>query len=317
MTGVQTCVLPIYDHVEAVAKTGHEFAALSRRADGEPILRGRLRLAMPAGSRTTPANRPDDSFDDEPDLDDLEHTERTSQATWSLGYEIVDIDDRSRWCTGDDVLQGTPAAADLARDPRFRFTLRQQFSNDLTAIAKAVPELAEWATARLDGSTHGHRIPVDLAAALLESLDSLNIIGVELVAPERLVRKSPSTRAIVTPLPSGGQGVTGRLAAGALVAWQPTIDNTPITEEQLAKAALQGATLIQVGGRWVQVDRAEAKRALANLHTQRQREVVSPLELLKLAAELEAELAAQQARSGIAGIDDIPAPTDEIGRAHV
>ena len=180
----------------------------------------------------------------------------------------------------------------------------------LTAIATAVPELAEWATARLDGSTHGHRIPVDLAAALLESVDSLSIIGVELVAPERLVRKSPSTRAIVTPLPSGGQGVTGRLAAGALVAWQPTIDNTPITEEQLAKAALQGATLIQVGGRWVQVDRAEAKRALANLHTQRQREVVSPLELLKLAAELEAELAAQQARSGIAGIDDIPAPTD-------
>ena len=72
------------------------------------------------------------------------------------------------------------------------------------------------------------------------------------------------------------------------MAWQPTIDNTPITEEQLAKAALQGATLIQVGGRWVQVDRAEAKRALANLHTQRQREVVSPLELLKLAAELTA-----------------------------
>ena len=87
----------------------------------------------------------------------------------------------------------------------------------------------EWATARLDGSTHGHRIPVDLAAVLLESLDSLNIIGVELVAPERLVRKSPSTRAIVTPLPSGSQGVTGRLAAGALVAWQPTIDNTQKT----------------------------------------------------------------------------------------
>ena len=30
-----------------------------------------------------------------PHLDDLEHTERQSQATWSLGYEIVDIDENS------------------------------------------------------------------------------------------------------------------------------------------------------------------------------------------------------------------------------
>ena len=301
--------------LETAARVSHEFHALTRRADGEPILRGRLRLAMPSNNSTpTPQEERHipDHFD-ELDEASADSTTRTRGAQWPLQYEIVDIDDRSRWCTGNDILQGTPSADEVAGDPRFRPILRQQMARDLEAVAVAVPELAEWATARLDGSTSLTGIAVDTAASILESIDALAVAGLELVAPERLVRKKPTARAVVQALPSSDQVAGGRLATGALVAWQPMVDDTPISEDQLAKAALQGATLIQAGGRWVQVDRAEARRALANIESRRD-QVVSPLELLRMAAELEAEL--ERASTGIAGVDDVPAPTDQDAFAH-
>ena len=64
-------------------------------------------------------------------------------------------------------------------------------------------------------------------------------------------------------------------------------------DDVLRRAAEDGANLIQVGGRWVQLDRAEARRALANLQEHRSEHgEMSALQLLTLAAELQRELEA-------------------------
>ena len=71
------------------------------------------------------------------------------------------------------------------------------------------------------------------------------------------------------------------------------VDNTPVADDVLRRAAEDGANLIEIGGRWVQIDRAEARRALANLHEHRaEHGEMSALQLLTLAAELQRELEA-------------------------
>jgi hypothetical protein len=255
---------------ESVSHISLELAAMLRRADGQPILRGRLRLGLPDPGAA-------EHFD-------LDPADDAPVGGWPLTYELVDVDDRSRWCTGADIRQRTPVAASLAREPRFAGTLAQQSATDLAAIADAVPELADWVAAQ--PST----VPLESAAATLEAIDLLAAAGVELVAPEKLVRRKPSTRAAVQSPDIPG---TGRLAATALVQWKVVVDDTPVDPDVLARAAADGATLIEVGGRWVQLDRAEARRALANLAEHRdQHGELSALQLLELAAELERELEA-------------------------
>jgi hypothetical protein len=108
----------------AVAHVSGEFSAMARRADGEPILRARLRLGLPV-----PA---DDVllFDD----DDAPGREG---GDWPLTLEIVDVDDRSRWCTAEDAQRSTPVAQALVREARFMPMLQQQLSSAIDAIAPA------------------------------------------------------------------------------------------------------------------------------------------------------------------------------------
>ncbi len=266
------------DLMEAVARTTQEFGAMARRADGEPILRARLRLGLPEPS-TDDLDRSSG-----PGLD-ADHVDGPREGgEWPLTLEIVDADDRSRWCTADDVIGKLPAARSLAREERFHPLLRQRITEAIDAIAVAVPELVEWLRHRTV------TVSVDEAAAALEGIDPLAAVGVELVAPEKLVRRRTSAR--ITAEPKDGDS-SGRFGATALVQWQVVVDNTPVSDEVLRRAAEEGANLIEIGGRWVQLDRAEARRALANLNEHRaERSEMSALELLALAAELERELAA-------------------------
>jgi len=248
---------------DAVAYIATEFSLASRRADGEPLVRVRLRLGLPdEGGETT---------------------------AWPLTLELVDADDRGTWCTADDMENETPAALALAHEARFLPKLRQFLADTLVQVAAAVPDLTPWVAAR-------DNIDVESAAAALEGTDALAAVGVELLAPESLTRRKPSTRA--TAKPSDNKG-SGRFAATALVQWQMVLDDTAVPDEVLRRAAEQGANLIQVGGRWVQIDRAEARRALANLAQHREEHgEMSALQLLALAAELQRELEA-------AGIDEL------------
>ena len=244
------------DLAEPVEQIAAQFQTIRRRAAGEPIVRARLRLGLPD--------------------DDL-----GAEGSWPLTLELVDVDDRSRWCTAADVAAEAPAATTLANSSSHMRLLSDRLDTAAIDIAVVTPFLAPW----LADQRHG--IDLDSAAATLEAIDSLGALDIELVVPERLTRRRPSTRATATP---GDATTNGRFAATALVDWRVVVDNTPIDEATLQRAAADGANLIEVGGRWVQIDRNEAKRALANLAEHRaQHSEVSALELLRLAAELAAE----------------------------
>ena len=265
------------DLVEPVQHIAQQFQMLGLRADGRPILQARLRLGLPLAEAAEALHH---AHAEAPD-DDGAHDDSEG---WPLTLELFDVDDRSRWCTATDVTEGNPIAAALAREPRFQHLLEQQVAAAAPIIAGAVPSLAPW----LDHAAP--TVSIEQAADLLEAVDALRAAGIELVAPEKLVRRRTSSRATAQPSDNDG---SGRFAATALVDWQVVVDGQPVDEQTLQRAAEAGANLIQVGGRWVQLDRAEARRALATLHERQavQREL-SALELLALAAELERELEA-------------------------
>jgi len=274
------------DLVEPVQHIAQQFQLLGLRADGRPILQARLRLGLPLTDADADADGTDTGQPDTGELD---------TGGWPLTLELFDIDDRSRWCTAADATEVNAIAAALAREPRFHHLLAQQLATAAPAIAGAVPSLAPW----LDRAAP--TVSIEQAADVLEAIDALRAAGIELVAPEKLVRRRTTSRATAQPSDNAG---SGRFAATALVDWQVVVDGQPVDEQTLQRAAEAGANLIQVGGRWVQLDRAEARRALATLHERQavQREL-SALELLALAAELERELEA-------AGLDHDPATTE-------
>ena len=251
---------------DAVAQIATEFSLAHRRAEGEPLVRVRLRLGLPE--------------------------EGIESADWPLTLELVDADDRGVWCTAADLENETTAALALAHDTRFLPTLHQVVANTLVAVASAVPDLTPWVAMH-------NSIDIESAAAALEGIDALAAVGIELIAPETLTRRKPTTRATAKPSDNAS---SGRFAATALVQWQVVLDDTAVPDEVLQRAAEQGANLIQVGGRWVQIDRAEARRALANLAEHREEHSeMSALQLLALAAELQRELEAAGLATDAAG----------------
>ena len=245
-----------------------------RRAEGEPVVRARLRLALP----------------DEP------------QGEWPLSLELVDPDDRGRWCTADDVAAGSPAALRLAGDARFLPML-----GDYLATAHVdIEMLAPWLTGWLADPREG--IDLDAAAATLEAVDSLAAVDIELLTPERLTRRTATTKGVAQSKDAG----PGRFSASAIVDWTVVVDDTPVDEALLERAAASGAGLININGRWVRLDRTEARRALANLaEHRRDHGELSTLELLRLAAELAAEEEAKPA--GAAPADGVTPPIAATG----
>ena len=264
---------------DAVAHIATEFSLAHRRAQGEPLVRVRLRLGLPE--------------------------EGIESADWPLTLEVVDADNRGIWCTAADLENENPAAMALAHDARFLPKLQQVVANTLVAVAGAVPDLAPWVAMH-------NSIDVEAAAAALEGIDALAAVGIELIAPETLTRRKPTTRATAKPNDRNlnDKASSGRFAATAIVDWQVVLDDTAVPDEVLQRAAEQGANLIQIGGRWVQIDRAEARRALANLAEHREEHSeMSALQLLALAAELQRELEA-------AGIETEQTAVEATGWAH-
>jgi non-specific serine/threonine protein kinase len=267
----------------ATQHIAEQLRLLGHRAEGRPVLVPRLRLGLPA------PEQPHDALPDgTPHIDAQPHAEPVDTDGWPLTLELCDLDDRSRWCTDLDVMQGAPAALELAREARHLASLDEALLGARAAISAAVPSLQAWL------GTNTATVSVEQAAQLLERIEALTSAGVEVVAPQQLVRRKPSNRATAEPKDSNS---SGRFTASALVHWDVVVDGEQVPEHVLQRAAEDGATLIQAGGRWVQVDRAEARRALQTLEQHRaQHSEMSPLELLALAAELERELEAAGVR---------------------
>jgi hypothetical protein len=238
---------PIDDELEALATL---FDRMAARANGEPVVGGRVRLALP----------------DTPD------------APWPVVLELVDLDDRSRWCSGAGIDALDPAALVLAGDVRHLPLLTDALARLRRRLTTTLPWLAEWLV------DHAAELPVEQAALLLEAVDVLDEAGIELLAPIELVRRKPTVRGTASP-PAGESA--GRFGATALVEWQLVVDDAPIDEVTLARAAEAGTALMQVGGRWVRLDRADARRALDAVAEHRaEHSELDTLGLLRLAAEL-------------------------------
>jgi hypothetical protein len=238
---------------ESLDELATMFDQALRRAEGEPIVRARLRLDLP----------------DDP------------QGDWPLTLEMVDPDDRARWCTADDIAAGTLAATGLAGHQRFMPILRDR----LSTAAIDIELIAPWLTGWLADPEAG--VDLDTAAATLEAVEALETVDIELLTPERLTRRSATSKGVAQPKDASGKT---RFGAAAIIDWTVHVDDTPVDEAVLERAAASGAGLINLNGRWVRIDRTEARRALANLaEHRRDHGELSTLEVLRLAAELAAD----------------------------
>jgi SNF2 family DNA or RNA helicase len=148
-------------------------------------------------------------------------------------------------------------------------------------VAPEVPGLADLATQHEPGAVELDLEEaddfIDIAPAVLDRL------GIELIGPEHLVTAPVSVRATATD--SSKDDRKARFGKEALVEWEAIIDDTPISEADMARAEAAGATLMRAGHRWVRIDPAGLRRARAlveqQLSTNRS---VGAVDLLRLAA---------------------------------
>ncbi|NND73481.1 MAG: DEAD/DEAH box helicase [Ilumatobacter sp.] len=222
-----------------------------RRVNGEPVLVPRLRLLI--------ADDPHDP--------------------WVVRLELVDDVDTARWCTANDVWERNEVAAETARGEHHLDSLTEQIG-DLVVRVATIPGLADLALQHEPTSVD---LDVDLAEDFLDVAPAeLDRLGVELIGPERLIRTRVSVNGEATPAPADDR--RKQFGKDALVDWKLVIGDEEISDAELARAEVAGATLLHTGHRWVRIDADELRRKrerLRDLSTNHQR--VTPLELLRLA----------------------------------
>ncbi len=238
-------------------KVAREFAIaferIAARDRGEPVVAGRVRLSLP----------------DDP------------AGAWPLEVELVEVGAPDHWCTAEQMTSASGEALALAGDASHLPLLAAEIDRVLDAVSAVLGEAApDW--------THGvARLHVDAAAAMLEAMDELADASVEVLVPASLARRSPSVSATASP---SDHTPSGRLGRTALVSWNVDVDGAPVDEGVIHRALQAGSSLVQVGGRWVRLDAAAARRALAAVAEHRAvHGELSTVELLRLAAELDAE----------------------------
>lgn len=229
---------------------------IERRVVGLPVVVPRLRLALPDGP----------------------------EGDWPVSLELVDADDRSRWCTAADVAEAGSTALAIAGGEAGLRLLREVADAAAGRLATLVAPVVD-ALFEVDPA-----VDVDGAALILERFDDVRAAGIEVLVPEQLARRRPQVRATATAAPPG-EG-TGRFGAGALLDWQLVVDDAAVDESVLARAAEQATTLLDVGGRWIRLEGADVRRALEAVSEHRdEHSEVTAIGLLRLAAELEEQLA--------------------------
>ena len=214
------------------------------------------------------------------------HLPDDADGAWRLTLEVVDIDHPARWCSAADVRDATPLALDLAGKADHIPRLGVHLADAGTQLAATVAVLAPL---RHDPAA---TIELDLDAVeafLVDAPDLIDALEIRLLGPEQLLRTRAGVRATASPR-EGGAG--GRFAASALVQWDATVDDTPVDDAQLQRAAESGSSLIHVNGRWVRLDAGQVKATLDRL--QHSRDTIEELDvgaLIKLAAESAAQAA--------------------------
>ncbi len=237
----------------AVEQLGHGLARHRRRLDGEPVVRGRVRLTLP-----------DDALD-----------------PWLVDLELVDDSNPGRWCTADDVWSRAPRALDLAGSAGHLEQLQQEVLALVESIAPAIPTLAPLA---VEHEPSGIELTIEDADDFLDVAPAeLERRGIELLGPEHLIASKVRVRGEAREAtPDDRQAKFGK---EALVEWSAVIDDTPISAADLARAEAAGVTLMRAGHRWVRIDPAGLRRARQLLEDHlAHKNRVGAIDLLKFSA---------------------------------
>ena len=107
----------------------------------------------------------------------------------------------------------------------------------------------------------------------------LDRLGIELIGPEHLVTAKVSVRATASDSPKDDR--RARFGKEALVEWEAIIDDTPISEAEMARAEVAGTTLMRAGHRWVKIDPAGLRRAKQLLEAQAASPTIGAVDLLR------------------------------------
>ncbi|CAB4703405.1 MAG: ATP-dependent helicase [Actinobacteria bacterium] len=240
------------DPVGVVDDLGRWFRFERARLVGERVIRPRLRMTPPVDA----------------------------DGDWRFELELVDANDSLRWCTAQELVADLPGAAAVAEGARARQLVDGVLRTAATTLATRVPPLGRLE----DAPGEGAALALDEVGVVLGLAERIHEAGIELLGPEQLLRSSVRLTARATPSPEGG--VRGGLNAKALVAWGASIEDQDVDPEELARASAAGAALVQVGGRWVRLDRPQVRRVLDALDRhRRQHEEVDAATLMRLAAE--------------------------------
>jgi hypothetical protein len=259
---------PEFHHeVEAVRALLHRHG---ERLAGRPVFAPRVRLAIP-----------EDAGD-----------------PWEITLEVFDELDPGRWCTADDIWNGSGTALDLARNERHLPRLAALVTELATIVAQHIPGLAD-----LAAEHEPCGVELDLAAAddfLDVAPHELARLGIAMIGPEHLVTARVAVRGRATPAPVDDRRT--RFGVEAIVDWSAVIDDTPISDVELARVEAAGARLLHTGHRWVRIDPAGLRRARTVLSEHRREHAsLDAVALLRLASGSEATTATSRtgAPSGV------------------
>ena len=236
----------------AVSHLRDELDRHRRRLDGEPVLLPRLRLVMS-----------DDVLD-----------------PWEVRLELVDDSDSLRWCTAADVWDASPEAIEVAGGEQHLGVLRELIGDLVGRIAPVVPGMGDLA---LEHEPVGVELELDEAEDFIDVAPfELQKLGIDLIGPEKLIRRSTRVTGEATPSPADDR--RKQFGREALVEWKLVVGDEEISEAELERAEQAGSTLLHTGERWVRIDPDELRRKrdrVRELQTTKQR--VGALELLQLA----------------------------------
>ncbi len=224
-----------------------------QRLDGQPVVRGRVRLTLP-----------DDALD-----------------PWLVDLELVDDADPGRWCSADDVWSSSASAIDLAGGESQLATLIDEVKTLAALVSANIGVLADLG---IEHEPAGVELDIDEADDFIDIAPAeLARLGIELIGPEHLVKAKVSVRGTASESPKDDR--KARFGKEALVTWEAIVDDTPISEAELARIEAAGSTLMRAGQRWVRIDPAGLRRARQMLDDHiKQRSTLGAVELLRLAS---------------------------------
>jgi hypothetical protein len=254
-----------------------------QRCAGQPVMRPRVRLHVPV----------------DPTID------------WSVGLEVVDEADPTRWCTAEDLWRRAPTAMDLAGGAEHLGILEQVLESAVHTVVASLPGCEGLVDESQPARVH---LSLEDAAAFLDRAPhELARAGVELLGPQHLVTAKVKVKGVARAAPADDR--PGRFGKDALLEWSANVDGAELSETDLARITAAGATLMHTGHRWVRIEAEGLRRArtLLSAHT-KDRSTVSALELMQLLDDDAIEItAAEIDPAEISGDDHDPA---EASRDH-